>query len=264
MKGSLNILIAEDDELNRMLICEMLSKHSHVYTACENGSEAVQMFRNGNFDCVLLDLQMPVMGGKEAAEKIREIDIQKNTRTKIAVLSGRTGLAADISGIGALFDCVLTKPFGLEDLQNFLKDIGSQSDGGENTPPDLENVDSYSSSAAIEADIKATYEKIDFDLDFFEILTQKFEAASEDMISKIGTAIQSNDRDAVTRYAHMLKGTISIFSQNRGYILAKQLENFGQTSSPGDMEHQRQELADEIRRINRAAYAFIDIRRGNR
>ena len=70
----LTVLVAEDNELNTEIITTMLEMEGAAYETTENGQEAVELFREspqGHFDLILMDVQMPVMNGYEAARQIR-------------------------------------------------------------------------------------------------------------------------------------------------------------------------------------------------
>lgn len=69
---SLNILLVEDNEDNRLLISTYLKKTPHRLYMAENGAIAVETFKSANFDIVFMDMQMPVMDGYTATRKIRE------------------------------------------------------------------------------------------------------------------------------------------------------------------------------------------------
>jgi two-component system sensor histidine kinase RpfC len=65
----LDILVAEDNEINQLVICRLLEREGHRVKAVSDGREALEALRNGKFDAALLDLNMPVMGGLEAARQ---------------------------------------------------------------------------------------------------------------------------------------------------------------------------------------------------
>lgn len=84
--NGLQILIAEDNPVNVMLMKKLFSKWSIVPTFAENGERAVELVQYGNFNIVLMDLQMPVMNGFDAAMEIRKMpDPQKSNIPIIAL-----------------------------------------------------------------------------------------------------------------------------------------------------------------------------------
>lgn len=72
--GPLAVLLAEDNATNQMVVAAMLKRAGHRVTIVANGREAVEAVRDGNFDVILMDVEMPVMDGREAVRAIRELD----------------------------------------------------------------------------------------------------------------------------------------------------------------------------------------------
>ncbi len=75
-RESLSILVVEDNAVNQTLMREILTKQGHRVTAAENGQEAIELVIQHPFDVILMDLQMPVMGGIESTQRIRQWEHQ--------------------------------------------------------------------------------------------------------------------------------------------------------------------------------------------
>ena len=67
------VLVAEDDEINQQVIAELLRLWHFDIDIVANGAEAIEAVRTGSYQLVLMDIEMPVMGGVEAVKKIREL-----------------------------------------------------------------------------------------------------------------------------------------------------------------------------------------------
>jgi PAS domain S-box-containing protein len=68
---SLQLLLVEDEPISQMSMRILLGKLGHKVVTADNGAEALRALSNGSFECVLMDIQMPVMGGLEATQEIR-------------------------------------------------------------------------------------------------------------------------------------------------------------------------------------------------
>lgn len=85
--AGIKILFAEDNLINREIIVKYLQKENCRITTAENGAEAVALYQKNDFDVVVLDIQMPVMDGSEAARKIREFDLKTGRHVPIIALT---------------------------------------------------------------------------------------------------------------------------------------------------------------------------------
>ncbi|MCC8423835.1 ATP-binding protein [Mucilaginibacter sp. UR6-11] len=85
--SAIRMLIAEDNPVNVMLMKKLLSKWNIVPSIAENGERAVELIQYGNFDIILMDLQMPVMNGFDAAKEIRKMPDPKKSSIPIIALT---------------------------------------------------------------------------------------------------------------------------------------------------------------------------------
>jgi osomolarity two-component system sensor histidine kinase NIK1 len=110
-KKSFNILLAEDNEVNQKVAIKILEKYNHVVTVVGNGLEALNAIKATRFDVVLMDVQMPVMGGFEATREIRQYEKDMALpRTPIVALTAHAMLGDREKCIQAQMDEYLSKP----------------------------------------------------------------------------------------------------------------------------------------------------------
>jgi signal transduction histidine kinase/ActR/RegA family two-component response regulator len=123
---SLHILVAEDNMINTMLMKKFFSKWAIKASFAENGKIAVEMVQQGNFDVVLMDLQMPVMNGFEAATQIRKLDDKHRAGIPIVALtaSALTDIRERVFDAG--MNDYLSKPFKPEELKEKVLTLVNQ------------------------------------------------------------------------------------------------------------------------------------------
>jgi CheY-like chemotaxis protein len=116
---SLKILLVEDHPVNQVVACTMLSQWGHEVTLAGNGQIAVNLFAGAHWDLVLMDIQMPVMGGLEAATRMRAME-SAGEHVPIIALSANV-LASDREATRAAgMDDHLSKPFSGKSLRRML------------------------------------------------------------------------------------------------------------------------------------------------
>ena len=111
--------MVEDNNVNMYLVTELLSLHNVKVTQAWNGKEAVDIFSSnpaGTFDVILMDLQMPVMDGIEAAKTIRKLDRKDAQDIPIIALSANVYTEDVAASSAAGMNGHLVKPINFDTL----------------------------------------------------------------------------------------------------------------------------------------------------
>ncbi|SEB00164.1 Signal transduction histidine kinase [Pedobacter hartonius] len=127
--SNLNILIAEDNIINIMLLKKILDQWDCNYSLSKNGQEALDMVKTGTFDVVLMDIHMPVMDGFEASRHIRELPDANISKIKIIALTASSDVDIQESFNFTYLDDYLLKPFSPLLLKEKLEAVVVQLSG---------------------------------------------------------------------------------------------------------------------------------------
>ena len=118
------ILLVEDNELNREIAVEILNEYGFLVDTAENGAEAVEKVKNsepGNYDLVLMDVQMPVMNGYEATKQIRALDDPALAGITILAMTANAFDEDRKKALKCGMDGFLSKPIVIEELISTLQ-----------------------------------------------------------------------------------------------------------------------------------------------
>lgn len=191
------ILLAEDNTTNQMVVSRLLENCGAILTIANNGEEAIEALKKQAFDVVLMDIFMPVMGGKEATRLIRETDQPYRDIPIIALTAmGNLHELNDLKTIG--MNDVVTKPFKRSDLLSSIKlQIGGES------------MDSEISSNTAR---QALYDLLG-DISEDELDTLKFHFANDlsNAADELEIALSNKNIQDAIRPSHTLKGLTATY-----------------------------------------------------
>ena len=217
---TLHVLVAEDNPVNRKLVTTLLQKRGHAVTAVDNGREAVNAVesrREGGFDVVLMDIQMPEMSGFEAAQAIRERERTPDTRLPIIALTAHAMRGDRERCLDAGMDGYLSKPIDVDELIATVERFG----GGSGT--------TGSQAAATQTtdhtfDERAALAYCGGERRLLKDVIKLFRADYPASLRRIDLALQKRDSDALRLAAHRLKGAIATVGGSAGRQAAAELE----------------------------------------
>jgi CheY-like chemotaxis protein len=117
----LRVLLVEDHHTNQKLALGLLSKWGYEAMLAQNGQEALDILTSHTFDVILMDMQMPVMGGIEATQQIRAREAaQKLRRTPIVAMTAAAMQDDRNACIAAGMDDYVAKPIKVKEFQKKL------------------------------------------------------------------------------------------------------------------------------------------------
>ena len=127
---ALNILVAEDNEINRRLMQGVLGKMGHSADFAHDGAQAVTLFQERTYDAVLMDMQMPVMDGLTATREIRAFErLERRVCCPIVALTANAMQGDRERCLEAGMNAYLTKPVRKADLEAVLTQIAGSPPG---------------------------------------------------------------------------------------------------------------------------------------
>jgi len=118
---STRILVAEDNAINLLFIRSVLNSNGFTVATANNGKEATDKFTEGKFECVIMDIQMPVKDGIIATKEIREFCRNSEINTKIIALTGYCTEEDKQRFSECKFDNYLSKPVDEQTLIRIIK-----------------------------------------------------------------------------------------------------------------------------------------------
>jgi|SoiMethySBSTD1v2_1073268.scaffolds.fasta_scaffold18751_2 two-component system, sensor histidine kinase and response regulator len=247
---SLRILLAEDNAVNQELAAAILRKQGHTVVIAVNGREALAALDHTSkrFDLILMDVQMPELGGLEATAIIREKEQETGKHIPIVALTAHALQGDRERCLEAGMDAYLSKPIQPQQLRDLIEDVASTSFKRDRRDPDR-------SGAGHVLDGRALLAQVDGNVRLLGKLTRLFLADCPARVSHIRQAMVSRDPQALQQAAHALKGAMANFAARDAVEAALKLEMMGRRRDLAGVEEAYLSLKKEIKRLQRALAA---------
>ncbi|WP_398309725.1 response regulator [Zoogloea sp.] len=240
-RRQLRILLAEDNVVNQTLAMRLLAKLGHHVEVANNGQEALTLHAANRFDAILMDVQMPVMGGFEATAMIREREATGIPRTPIIAMTAHAMKGDRERCLQAGMDGYLSKPVHAPDLVEVLIHHT-----GNNDPAPAPATESPPASGPV-FDREQVLANLGDDEDLLAQLMVMYSEDEPRLLADVEAAVAAGDAEALHGTAHALKGAVSNFCASRAQAKAQQLERMGREKNleeaPAALHELRQELA---------------------
>jgi signal transduction histidine kinase/CheY-like chemotaxis protein len=210
----LNILLAEDNAINRELVIALLGKRGYAVDEATNGAEALQKIQGARYDLVLMDIQMPVMDGFEATAQIRRLEEGTNRHIPIIAMTAHAFEEDRNRCLAAGMDEYLSKPLKREALFSLLDQYAS-------SPADETETSAPATRMAAKQDefqiinMVSALDRTDGDKYLLEILLKNFVKKNNETAKSLREALAAKEYDRIQKIGHALKGTAANLSCER-------------------------------------------------
>jgi signal transduction histidine kinase/DNA-binding response OmpR family regulator len=236
----LNILVAEDNPVNQQLMVELLRRRGYTAKLADNGKAAVQALSKEKFDVVLMDIQMPVMGGLDATVAIRQNEAAAGGHMPIIATSAHAMAMDREAALKAGMDAYLVKPIRASDLYEAIQNL------------------THDSATPVRIDEQSLLDGVGGNPQILRKLVTIFLKDSARMIAAIRKAVRDRDAAAVASTAHALKGASGNFGPNSTFETARELEHIGKSGRMDEapatltrLERNLSDLCDRLRGLKK-------------
>jgi len=213
---NMKILLAEDNDINRLYATSILKMWECNTDVAENGYVALEKVRNNDYDIVLMDIQMPVMDGFEATKAIRMGGAPKNKIPIIALTANATPMDMEKCLNAGMNDCI-GKPFTPENLFSVLAKYSL-----------LKNIKheltSHPSTQKL-VDLSHLQKIADGNPTFVQDIVDSFLQSIQPSIQMIKSLQKKKDWENMEKVVHKIKPTLSMVGMNEARDLAIEIEN---------------------------------------
>jgi len=226
--GSVRVLIADDNAINRQVAAHMLAKAGLQLEFVASGREAVEAASRGDTDIILMDVEMPGMDGLEATARIRSDEaVHGSRRIPIIAMTAHSDDETRRRCLSAGMDGYLVKPIDTPGVTREINRVMQAVNEGESDSSAQH--EPYDEPAAKVPDqsvfsAKLAIEYLDGDHDLLRDIASIFAQETPGQISEMKQRIGQNDQHAIERIAHALAGGASNFGPTEFGACARRLE----------------------------------------
>lgn len=241
------VLLAEDNMVNQQLAMLLLQKRGFEVNVVDNGRGAVDAACDADYDIVLMDMQMPVMDGFTAMQKIRERESEAGTHVPIVALTAHAMKGDREKCLAAGADGYVAKPIMADELYATIDQLIAV----HQTSP-LEEATQQEAPSAPLVDWEKALAHVGRDPDLLRTMVDVFLQETGGLLEQLRVAAQASDFDSVQRLGHSVKGQCGYFAADQAYQAALEVEKAGElrdlpASSLNRLEGEIARLEQELR-----------------
>jgi PAS domain S-box-containing protein len=240
----LRILLAEDNHINQRLAVGLLERYGHQVIVAENGQAAVDLFRDSEFDLILMDIQMPMLDGLEATRKIRELESGTGAHIPIIAMTAHALVGDRDRCIAAGMDDYISKPIRISEA---IAAIGRAT--GVGAPIASSEPLSAPCGPGNLVDWNQAFDTVGGDESLLRELVQVFVDEADLMLGEVQLAVDRQSAKDLRRGAHAIKGALQHLGAPRIAHTAQTLEQLGEAGAFDGAADLASELRDLVGQV---------------
>jgi CheY-like chemotaxis protein len=249
------VLVAEDNAINQKVISAMLRGLGCHADIAPNGRDALERWERGSYDLILMDCQMPLMSGFEAAEAIRQRERASGARIPILAMTAQAYAQDRVRCLQAGMDGHLAKPLTASELESALSQW-LPLDGGAGVAS-LPSPASGAASACIDVE---RLERLESELgeggrELLRDLIETFFADFQLSLERLAQNAAAAAWERVASEAHRLRSSTANLATTELSRLCTRLEECARGTAPGRADELIQRMRDEFPRVRTALAA---------
>ncbi|MFT5644340.1 MAG: two-component system sensor histidine kinase/response regulator [Janthinobacterium sp.] len=229
--GARYVLLVDDIAVNRLLAVRLLESMGHMVEVATNGLEAVQQIERKNFDLVLMDLQMPVMDGYQATQRIRKLEAMGMRHTPIVAMTAHAMQDEKQRCLAAGMAGHVSKPISKQALWIAVQQYALPRAAWDLPVPEaLSHSDALANAPAVTAwpgplrDNAAALDMLDGDCELLDELVEMFLQDLAPQSTELRHVGAAGDLPKLGRLAHAQKGAAGAVGANAARLAASALE----------------------------------------
>lgn len=252
MDRSLNILLAEDNAVNQHLAIRLLQKMNHEVTLAHNGRQAVEMWNEGVFDLILMDVQMPDVDGLEATRQIRRIETETGRHTPIVAMTAHAMKGDREACLDAGMDGYVSKPVRVETLRQEIARVLAEQHG--------EVATSDANQPALQAEVFSRCQALERHEGDRAVLISRLERFCEDhepLVQAVWRALSLRDHELLSDAAGQLRQACQAIAAPSAAGAAGEVEQLAMQGEMAAVAEAVARLQQEIARLVTVLHKYI-------
>jgi len=249
-RPGLKVLLAEDNVVNQKLAARMLERRGHAVTVVPDGKAVLEALNKGQFDLILMDLEMPEMNGLEATRAIRKRERQTGGHIPIIAMTAHAMKDHMDRCLQAGMDGYLSKPMRSDELYAKIDKVTAQVQVAAPSPESDEDF-------RVQIDRQALMERLGGDNSLLKEIAELFMEDCARLLADMQQAVGQRDAERLEKAAHSLKGSVGNFGALRAVETLAEVERLARRWDLAAAAEALKAAEQELQGVTRGLSALV-------